>query len=218
MKFYRFIFLSLLSHHSLNLSAQDTTRTYFSSGKLRALQVKLDSTHIWKQSFYESGALEVEMTALIRPETKENLVEAMKIYYDNGVLHGLVNDSVEIRYDADGAIYQYSIRKDHRKNGHARTYLDHKLWLDVTYKDDKKEGWMLDYDTAQRIRSKTYFQNDQQCGPAQFYRKGKLVKTIEYKNGCPVKAEYFDAKGHLLRTVLNKKDIYMEEGKPVGCK
>jgi antitoxin component YwqK of YwqJK toxin-antitoxin module len=218
MKMYRFLFLLLLFHFSPDLSAQDTTRIYYGSGKLRGLDIKLDSTHVWERAFYESGRLEAEITAQILPGSEKHLIEAMKTYYEDGVLKDLINDSVEIRYEQDGSIFQHSVLKGHRKNGLSCTYLDHRLWLEVTYKDNKKEGWLISFDSAQRIVNKTFYRNDQQSGPTLFYRKGILVKAIEDEKGCPVKAEYFDVKGHLLRTVIDKKDIWMEEGKPAGCR
>lgn len=217
MKSYRFIFLLLLFHYTADLSAQDTTRTYYGPGKLRSLQVKLDSTRTWERSFYESGRLETELIYQTLPGSEKPLIEEMKSYFEDGTTKTLVNDSVMIRYDTDGSVYQHYELKDHRKNGLCSTYLDHKLWLTITYKDDRREGWLITYDSAQKIDGKTFYRNDQQSGPSLFYRDGKLSKTIEYEKGCPVKAAYFDSKGHLLRTITDKKAIWMKEGKPIGC-
>jgi hypothetical protein len=95
--------------------------------------------------------------------------------------------------------------------------MEGRLWLDITYKDGIKDGWMTTYDSAGKINSKTYYKADKQEGPSRYYKKGCLTKSIEYSKGCPIRASYFGKGGKATRVLTVKKEIWLEEGKPIGC-
>jgi antitoxin component YwqK of YwqJK toxin-antitoxin module len=211
----RILLFSIIILTSCPVFSQDTTRIFYSSGKLAALQVKPDSSHIWERAFYESGKISGETIAIIKDG--KNIITAFKEYFESGAPMVLINDTAELRYNQDGSIYKRSELKDHRKNGLSQTYLAGKLWLETTYKDNNKDGWMIDYDSSGQIDSRTYYRNDKQEGPTKFYKKGLLAKTIEYNNGCPVKVTYHNKTGNPTNIITDKKEIWLREGKPIGC-
>ncbi|HEY4336670.1 MAG TPA: hypothetical protein VGM89_12250 [Puia sp.] len=211
--------LTLCLFSVLGSFAQDTTRLYYLSGKLAALQVrqKPDTTILWERDLFESGQLRGELTA-IKEGTKRAIILKMVEYDDSGRLRAQINNTASIRYEPDGSIFEIAPLKNHRRNGTAKTYIDKKLYFAVDYKDDKKDGWQISYDTDGSISSKTMYKEDKQDGPTVFYNKnGKLKKTIAYAAGCPVKVTYYDATGKPTKTLLDKKTIYLKEGKPIGC-
>lgn len=211
---------ALLLLSSLGVAAQDTTRIYYPSGKLGALQVrqKPDTTIIWERSFFESGQLRGEVTAIQEGEKRAVILKMIE-YDDSGRLWAQVNDTASIRYEPDGSIYEFAPLKNHRRNGTTKTWLAGKLGFTIDYKDDKKDGWLISYNDDGSLSSKTSYRDDKQEGPTIFYNKnGKLKKTIDYTAGCPIKVICYDAAGQPGKPLLDKKAIWLQEGKPIGCK
>jgi antitoxin component YwqK of YwqJK toxin-antitoxin module len=212
--------LTLFLFSVLGALAQDTTRIYYPSGKLGALQVrqKPDTTIVWERSFFESGQLRGEITAIKEGE-KRIIILKMIEYDDSGRLSTQINDTASIRYEPDGSVFEFAPRKNHRRNGTAKTYLAKRLFMTLDYKDDKKDGWLISYHDDGSISGKTRYKEDKQDGPTLSYtNNGKLQKTIDYVAGCPIKVTYYDANGKPGKPLLDKKTIYLQEGKPIGCK
>jgi antitoxin component YwqK of YwqJK toxin-antitoxin module len=89
--------------------------------------------------------------------------------------------------------------------------------MTLDYKDDKKDGWLISYKDG-AVFSKTRYKEDIQDGPTAFYNKnGMLNKNIDYAAGCPIKVTYYDATGKPGKPLLDKKAIWLQEGKPIGC-
>ena len=198
--------LLLLLIFSNSAFSQDTIKYFYPTGQLRSLQIKVGSNLIFEKSFYENGQLEGEIYAYL---TKDKpLVKSIKTYFETGKLKDIRNDTIEIRYEPDGSVFQTSQYKDFKKNGISRTYLAKKLWLEMNFVNGIQNGWTTTYDTSGKfITTKEFYRDGKQEGPTKYYNeKGILTKTIYYKDKCPYKAEYFD-----------KKAIWLKEGKPLGC-
>ncbi|MGB8193706.1 MAG: hypothetical protein WCF67_17370 [Chitinophagaceae bacterium] len=213
----RISMLFILMIFSFSALSQDTTRRFYPTGELRAWQIKIDSNLVFEKSFYKSGKVEGELYGYLTGG--KPLVKSLKAYYETGEPREVMNDTLQIRYEPDGSIFQTTQYKNFKKHGISRTYLNKKLWLEMEFANGLQNGWMKSYDGSGKIVTmQQLYRDGMQDGPAKHYNStGRLIKIIYYKNMCPYKAEYYDGKGKLTDTVTDKKAIWLKEGKPPGC-
>jgi len=211
----RSLILIILLSPCLKCLSQDTIWKYYPSNKIRSWQVKIDSNLIFEKSFYENGEVEGEVYAYLT--SGKPLIKSFKSYYQTGTLKGIINDTVAIIYNLDGSVFQIAQYKNYKKHGITRTYRENKLSSEMEFVNDIQNGWVTRYDTSGDLLMRQYYHNGIQQGPANFYNNGILTKKIYYKNYCPYKAEYYNRKGKLIKRIIDKKSIWMIEGKPLGC-
>jgi antitoxin component YwqK of YwqJK toxin-antitoxin module len=209
------IAIVFLIQFPFRLFSQDTLRVYYPSGKLAGWDIKLDSGKREGRLFYESGKIHAETRARIN--NGDTVVDYLKEYYESGITEMLKNDSELVDYQPDGTVFNSYSLKDHKKNGIACTYMGGMLWMEQEFKNDILNGYRTTYDSCGAVESREYFKEGRLEGPLKIFKKSVLTKQIFYNKGCPIKVEYFGKSGKLTRMLITKKEIWMEEGKPIGC-
>ncbi len=96
------------------------------------------------------------------------------------------NKNIESEYYPNGNIKSETPVKDGKRNGTTKYYDEHgRLMSTVQYVDDKREGWLINYNSEiGKPVLKGFFKNDTQCGPVtQYYLEGMLFRESNYVKG-----------------------------------
>jgi antitoxin component YwqK of YwqJK toxin-antitoxin module len=157
-----------------------------------------------------------------------------KFYYDNGAVssEGLMKDG-----KPDGYWKNYYKNGKVKTEGNRKNFLLDSIWKfysengritkSIEYKEGKKNGLIITYDTAQKPVTKEIFVNDIKQGVTRhLYPSGKIKQTLPYNNGKPDGISYefspdsniiaiYEYKQGILQNVerINRKD---SEGKKQG--
>jgi uncharacterized protein len=157
-----------------------------------------------------------------------------KFYYDNGALssEGFMKDGKPDgywkNYYKNGKLKTEGNRKDFLLDSTWKFYSENgRITKSINYKEGKKDGLVITFDTAQKAVTKELFVNDIKQGVTRYlYPTGKIKQTLPYANGKPNGISYefspdstivaiYEYKQGILQNVerINKKD---NEGKKQG--
>ena len=113
-------------------------------------------------------------------------------YNTDGSLSGTLNhvddlyEGTYVQKDKDGVIVQEKTYSRGKLNGIHKEYMNGKLWREIPYVDDKKEGICNIYDTInEKLIQEISYLNNKSHGPSNYYSRktGKLTRTVIYENG-----------------------------------
>lgn len=123
-----------------------------------------------------------------------------KTYYENGVLKSEGNrknfqlDSIWKFYSDSGKLTLEINYAQGKKNGKRISYKQNYTSIE-DFKDDKKNGYSLIYDSKNRLLKKIFFENGNEEGYAYEYDSTLTVITLtEYKAGFIIKEDYINRK------------------------
>ncbi|MGZ4037789.1 MAG: toxin-antitoxin system YwqK family antitoxin [Bacteroidia bacterium] len=149
-----------------------------------------------------------------------------KFYYDNGALssEGLMRDNKPDgywkNYYKNGKLKTEGNRKDFLLDSIWKFYTEKgKITKSISYKEGKKDGPTINYDTAQKMTSKELFVNDIKQGTTKyFYPSGKIKQTLPYHNGKPDGISYEFSQDSLITAIYEYKNGILQDLERINTK
>ena len=194
----------LLFVYCLNLTAQtDTVKTYYQNMNLKT------KGYIFKNKryefvYYESGQIKYTVVAKM-----DSSVISMIGFNSSGDTTSIETKNKSIIYDREYNTVGYCKLKKGKYVGKRKCYTNGVLIYEMPYKDGVLNGIAIGYDeTTKDIIAKEPYLNGKLNGEGLYYRRGNILqRKIFYENGCPVKAQSFDAKGEVVYETIDRDDI-----------
>lgn len=205
----RHIVLLLLVFVYESAYSQDTTKTFFPSGHIKLLRVKIDSNTFYEKEFYESG--QILSDGYIRFLMGKWRMIGGKVYWENGQLESFACDTSMNIFDKYGQLFVHAQIKNGIPNGLRYIYGDGHLIYTIEYKNDKKDGQLIAYDEQGKVNSKENYKEDKREGISEYFdTAGHVTKRTVYKNDIPLKVTYYDEHGKVVKITDGNKE-YEEE-------
>lgn len=121
----------------------------------------LTAEKIYTKEYFSNGNIKAEGWSIMDAKT-----EYWTFYHENG---NVSSKGHFVNNERNGYWHFYNESEQLLKEGH--------------FENDSAENWWIFYDIVTQNKSKFQFKNNQKNGFALRYKKKKLVKAEEYKNG-----------------------------------